>query len=326
MKKQIKIVIFSLLIFLNNSYAQSDKDSAFIEQPSHLTKDTLKTIDLIIPTISKKQEALQSEKISIKHGKKLDSIENVTSNNDIKKNASEQEDNFSPYHFNSTDNRNKDQKDFKDTTIVRSDHLDMFIESEKESIDSTENDLLEQAITAGKFGQIEAATAIYEEMLKIEPNNENALFGLATILHNSAQLEEARKLYTKILTMNPGNQQALNNFLSLVGDESPDEAILELKKLEAINPYMSIIPAQIAMIYVSQKNYVKAIKYLNKATLLSPGTMIYKYNLAIFYDKAGDAQNASKLYRQLIIDNENGKAVPGTIEKINQRLIYLSAK
>lgn len=196
-----------------------------------------------------------------------------------------------------------------------------------ESVDSHDfHKMLEEAVNANKQGQIEAATSIYEQLLIMNPDNNDVLFGLATIYHSLELLEEARKLYVKILSADPTNKNALNNFLALIGEEEPIKAIAELRKLEALTPNMSIIPAQIAMVYLKNNDQEKAIRYLNKAALLSPNNLTYRYNLAILYDKAGSFDNAIKLYQYLINESYKGSVLPDSSERINQRLTYLMRK
>jgi len=80
------------------------------------------------------------------------------------------------------------------------------------------------------------------------------------------------------------------------------------------------------MLYMQLNNNSKAVKYFNKSVLLSPFNYTYRYNLAVLLDKMGDIKNASILYRQLIAASQQGKVIPENPHKINERLIYLSAK
>jgi tetratricopeptide (TPR) repeat protein len=211
--------------------------------------------------------------------------------------------------------------------IHKSKTIDISVEDRSQEYEKTMViSMIEEASMAFKLGHLEASTTLYENILDIDHSNQDATLGLAVILHKTGVLPEAKKLYTKILSHDPLNQTALNNFLSLIGEESPDVALFELKKLESINPTMSVIPAQISVIYSNQQDYKMALGYLKKAYMLSPNAISYKYNLAILLDKLGDKANAIKLYRELIIDNENNVSLPGSVEVIRRRLIFLSSK
>ena len=188
------------------------------------------------------------------------------------------------------------------------------------------NDLLLQAYRALTLGQIESATFYYKKVLELNKEDESARFGLATIYQRNTQEKQARGLYTSILTDNPENQQALNNFLVLVGEEAPENAVLELKRLEAVNPRFSPIPAQIGMIYARIGDLKKAARYLNKAMLLSPENITYRYNLAIVFDRMGQVSQAITLYKDVLEAGENGTILPDSSQKIRERLTFLGAK
>jgi Tfp pilus assembly protein PilF len=186
------------------------------------------------------------------------------------------------------------------------------------------NQLLDEALAALKAGQIEAAASIYEDVLSIDQENQDAMFGLATVHHRNGLSQEARKIYIKMLSEHPSNQAALNNFLALVSEEDPEGAIVELRKLEAVNPNMSIIPAQMGMIYGKQNKDLQAIKYLTKAVMLEPENTSYRYNLAVLYDRIKEYDKAVTIYRQLLEASYKGAILPDSPERIHNRITYIS--
>lgn len=185
---------------------------------------------------------------------------------------------------------------------------------------------LERAYKALLVGQNGAAISIYKEILEKEPENKDAMFGLATAYHKNSQFEQAREIYTKILKKNPADKEALNNFLVLVAEEAPEDALIELEKLERINSNFSPISAQIAMINLRLGNTDVAARYLRRAILLSPDNISYKYNLAVVYDKAGKEEQALPLYQQVVDAASSGDVVPGSVDKIRERMNYLENK
>lgn len=191
--------------------------------------------------------------------------------------------------------------------------------------DVDEDTLLDQAYNALFFGQQEAAMALYKQVLSRNKNNKSALFGLATIYQRNKNNAEARAIYTRLLSQDPSDQDALNNFLMLVAEESPEEALVELKRLEAINPEFSPLPAQIAMIYARLGKTKKAVRSLNKALVMSPNNHTYRYNLAVLYDGAGATQQAVTLYKELLAASRDGAIIPVSAETIRERIVFLSA-
>jgi Flp pilus assembly protein TadD len=184
---------------------------------------------------------------------------------------------------------------------------------------------LDKAYNAINSGQSEAAIEIYKNILSNAPNNTQALFGLATMYHRARQFDKARPLYRRLLLIDPQNRDGFNNFLVLLADEAPREALVEMGKLETANPGFSNIPAQMAVIYEKLGDQDKAIGKMFRAVELAPENLTYRYNLAIMLDKQKNYDEAAKLYRQLIEAAARGEKIPGNVDNIQQRLTFISS-
>lgn len=184
---------------------------------------------------------------------------------------------------------------------------------------------LDKAYTALIGGQSEIAIGIYKRVLDNNPTNKNALFGLATAYHRAGQIDLARPIYARLLAVDPGNSDGLNNFLVLLADEAPEEALVELQKLADRNPQYSALPAQIAVIYQKLGMYDKAGDYMLRAMAMAPENITYRYNFAIMLDKQKKYDEAAKLYRQIVQAYQRGEVIPGNIQKIQQRLTFISS-
>lgn len=175
-------------------------------------------------------------------------------------------------------------------------------------------------------GREAIAAGYYQEVLAVEPRNEMALFGLATTYQRMGKIEDAREVYGDLLSINPSHREALNNFMALISNEAPQEAIAELEALETENPDFSPIPAQLGVVYNRIGNPQMAARKLARALNLSPDNISYKYNLAITLDKLGQWEDASNLYLELIENYNNGTTLPGDIENIRNRVIFINRK
>ncbi len=182
---------------------------------------------------------------------------------------------------------------------------------------------LERAYNALIAGNSEVAIQIYEDILTGNPQNKEALFGLASTYHRSGQLDLARSLYGKLLQLDPKNRDGLNNFLVLLAEEAPQEALTQMEKLETQNPEFSPIPAQMAIIYQKLGNSDKAIDKMYRALAIAPENMTYRYNLAVMLDGSGKFDDASKLYAQILSSHAKGEVIPGDAAKIQQRLTFI---
>lgn len=182
---------------------------------------------------------------------------------------------------------------------------------------------LERAYNALIAGKSDDAIRIYEDILTSDPRNKDALFGLASTYHRVGQIDIARALYGKLLEIDPTHRDGLNNFLVLLSDEAPQEALVQMQRLEQQNPGFSPIPAQMAIIYQKLGDRDKAVDKMYRALALSPENITYRYNLAIMLDKSGKYDQAGRLYSQVITAHQRGEVIPGDPAKIQQRLTFI---
>jgi len=188
------------------------------------------------------------------------------------------------------------------------------------------SELISQGYKASSVGQIEAALTLYKKALGKDIDNENVLFALASLYHKLSQTKEAKIYYKKLLMKNPNYSKALNNYIVLMGEESPGQALMELKEFERINPDFSPVQAQIGMIYARMSDYEQAEKYLVKAISLEPSVLNYRYNLAVIYDSGQKYPEAVSIYKQLLDASINGGNLPQSYHTIKSRMQYLQEK
>lgn len=184
---------------------------------------------------------------------------------------------------------------------------------------------LQTAYDAFQSGQYESAIFFYKKVLAEDEKNKDALFGLAATYQRSGQLEQARDYYVKLINLDQNNWSALNNFLVLASDEAPNDALRQLKDLESSNPQFAPIPAQIGMIYIQQNNMQEAARSLSKAVSIDPSNISYRYVLAVVMDRLGKNDVAVKLYNQVLEAGRKGSALPESVDKIQDRIMALSA-
>ena len=180
----------------------------------------------------------------------------------------------------------------------------------------------EAAYSSLLAGNTEGALNLYLDVLKDDPDNTFALFGLASTLQRIGWLAEARATYEELLAIEPDNRGALANMMTLISQEAPDQALSNLGRLYEINPGFSPIPAQMAVLYAGQGDYAQAIRFLELASELSPENMMYVYNLAIIHDRLGDHEEARALYEKVLSAAEiRDVSIP--LEAVRERVSYL---
>lgn len=183
---------------------------------------------------------------------------------------------------------------------------------------------LNNAYNALMGGDTPRAIEIYRNILSVEPRNEDALFGLAATYHRLGQTNQARPFYGALLKQNPNHREGLNNFLVLVGEESPADALPELERLQDRNPEFSPIPAQIAIVLDRMGYPDRAEDAMLRAIELAPENMTYKYNLAVMLDQHARYSDATAMYGMLIQASLRGEHVPATLDSMQRRLNFLT--
>ncbi len=187
---------------------------------------------------------------------------------------------------------------------------------------SSNRQKFEAAYAALQAGNAEAAMDLYMDVLIEEPDNQFALFGLASTLQRMGWLGEARATYEELLAIDPNNRGALTNMMSLIAQEAPDQALANLQRLYEINPGFSPIPAQIGLLYADLGDYGEAVRNLTLAIDMEPDNMNYVYNLAIIHDRLGRHGEAQALYERVLEFSEY-RDVSVPVAAIRERVSYL---
>ncbi len=187
---------------------------------------------------------------------------------------------------------------------------------------SSNRQKFEAAYAALQAGNAEAAMDLYMDVLIEEPDNQFALFGLASTLQRMGWLGEARATYEELLAIDPNNRGALTNMMALIAQEAPDQALANLQRLYEINPGFSPIPAQIGLLYADIGDYGEAVRNLSLAIDMEPDNMNYVYNLAIIHDRLGQHTEAQALYERVIEFSEY-RDVSVPVAAIRERVSYL---
>jgi len=187
-----------------------------------------------------------------------------------------------------------------------------------------ENFELNRAYTALMGGDTDTAIQTYKDILASDPTSQDALFGLASTYHRLGDLDKARPLYGELLKLNPNHREGLNNFLVLVSDESPQDALPELERLETRNPQFSPIPAQIAVVLDKMGYTDEAHNKMLRAIELAPDNLTYKYNLAVMLDHHNQRADALALYKMLIDSSLHGQQIPTSVANLQKRVNYLT--
>jgi len=169
-------------------------------------------------------------------------------------------------------------------------------EREAEDIESQ----LTAALSALGQNRYVAALEIFNNIYREHPDNAKVLMGRAVSMQKLGQHAAALGAYEDVLRVDPRNLEALTNMLGILKEQDSQTALFNLKQLRDLYPYNADITAQLGMIYGMVKDYPNAIKYLDMADALKPNDMNILYNKAVAYDKMGESRLAADIYRKIV--------------------------
>jgi tetratricopeptide (TPR) repeat protein len=157
------------------------------------------------------------------------------------------------------------------------------------------------------------AAALYEKLVKIEPNDPENYFRLAAVYEAENKTSDAIKAYDKIESdFGLSEEVALQKHRLYVGQSKYDKAIDEVNKLIASDPNNTKYYQILAETYMKAGNEKKAMEVYDQLVQKSPDNGDIQLALADFYYKKGDHQKSFDLLKKafanksLSIDNKIG--------------------
>ena len=159
---------------------------------------------------------------------------------------------------------------------------------------------VEQGYRAFQKNDLAAARESYERALAREPNNRDALLGLAAIDVRSGQLEAAEARYLKVLEMDPRDGQATAALVSLRGRLDPVASESRLKTLIASQPDVAQLHFALGNQYAHQSRWAEAQAAYFKAYSIDPENADYVFNLAVSLDQLRQKKTALEYYQRAL--------------------------
>jgi tetratricopeptide (TPR) repeat protein len=176
-------------------------------------------------------------------------------------------------------------------------------------------------------GDYQMALSFYERTLQQEPRSVLAQLGRGAALQKLGRSDDARSSYERVLKIDPNNREALTNLTAVVGEREPGEAMKRLLDLEREYPAFSPIKAQIGLAYAKMGNFEPALDYLRRAVNLTPDAAMYQYNLALVLDRLDRHDQAVASYERVLSAAAAGRLTPDiSTADIERRVRYLRAK
>jgi tetratricopeptide (TPR) repeat protein len=158
-------------------------------------------------------------------------------------------------------------------------------------------------------GNLPLSYAYFKAAILIDPTYDASFSNLAVLYQNNGLRSSAISLLEYAVRLNPDNFLALRALLKIYEGQGnkilANEINLKLQETNKKNPYYWLGKGLLEM---QEKNYVDAIKYLNKVQEMTQGFSEVHQNLASAYFQLGDIPNARiQLGKLKEVDPQNPK-------------------
>ena len=161
------------------------------------------------------------------------------------------------------------------------------------------NPLLTEAYTALAAGNLESSQRLYNQLLRSDPSNIDALLGLAAIAAQQGDTGMATRYYQKILELDPRNSLAQAGLIGMFGRADPMSAETRLRQLIARDP-SPYLYFTLGNVHADRSLWAQAQQAYFQAYHLQPDNPDYAYNLAVALEHIGQPKPALDYYRRAV--------------------------
>lgn len=166
---------------------------------------------------------------------------------------------------------------------------------------------LQAAYQAYLQGNLATAEQQYNDVLKHDPRNRDALLGMAGIAQRQGQDSIASHYYEYVLVLNPRDPEANAGLAMLSQDDTPD-AESRLKLLLSQQPQSAALNFALGNLYAAQQRWPESQQAYFNAYSLQPDSADYAFNLAVSLDHMGQDKNAAQYYQRALQLDGSGAA------------------
>ena len=171
---------------------------------------------------------------------------------------------------------------------------------------------LDVAYTALVGGRLAESAQAYQLALKTNPQEIDALLGLAYIAQQQGQRDEAQAYYRRVLGQDPSNVAASTALLALEPQGSFASSSARVRELVAQQPQSAATWSMAGNTLVREGLLGEAAQMFARAQALEPGNLLHSYNHAVALDRLGQYAQARAMYQRLL------KAAVGSVQPISR--------
>ena len=186
------------------------------------------------------------------------------------------------------------------------------------------SEALERGWLAYQAKDYETAMGEYRKVLDDEPENHDALLGVAAVSIQQDQPETARDIYIKLLEQDPRDPLAHAGLANLAQTSGSSLSETRLKQLIEFRPDDSHLQFALGNLYVQKKSWPQAQQAFFNAWKGDSKNPDYAYNLAVSLDQLGKHKEAKTFYEDSL-KLASGKNISFSADAVRDRLTYLGA-
>ena len=160
--------------------------------------------------------------------------------------------------------------------------------------------VLEGAYQAYNAGDLARARDDYQQVLRSNPDNRDALLGLAAVETLAKRYDAADRYYTRLLELDPRDAHAQAGLIGLRGQVDPLAAESRLKNMIAAQPEASFLHFTLGNQFAAQERWAEAQQAYFNAYAGDNENADFAYNLAISLDQMHQTTPALEYYRRAL--------------------------
>ena len=170
-----------------------------------------------------------------------------------------------------------------------------------------------------KLGNLDAYVAIYDQILKLKPDDDVAYNNMGIVLAEQDKLEEAVEAFSKALSINSSNAETYNNLGNALQKQGQfEEAVEAYKKSVSINPDNAETYNNMGTAIKEQGELAEAIEVYKKAIAIKPDYAEAYTNLGSVLKDQGKLKEAMEAY------NKSTSLKPDNAEAYNNMGVTLA--
>jgi len=154
---------------------------------------------------------------------------------------------------------------------------------------------------AYQAGDLQKARADYQQVLREEPGNRDALLGLAAVEMRAQRYDLSDSYYQRVLQNDPRDPHAQAGMLALRGNQlDPVQVESRVKTMIAGGREANVLYFTLGNQYAQQSRWAEAQQAYFKAFAADPDNPDFAFNLAVSLEQLNQPRLALEYYRRAL--------------------------